>query len=153
MTFILPQSFCCLEALPYFPACPCSYFSTFLLFPLLSLSLVHACYSFTSSPFPFHPASLYLIIFLSLFLSLRFPFLSWEASRNLPFADALHNNLSFLSPTRLLYIIPQKHWSAIHDQNLSRSAWGIWSFSDSYRIQNALPLRYYFTVQLNCRAE
>ncbi len=115
-------------------------FSPFLLFTPVTLS--------PPSPFPYHPASLYLIIFLSLFLSLRFPFLSWEASRNLPFADALHTNLSFLSPTRLLYIIPQKHWSAIHDQNLSRSAWGIWSFSDSYRIQNALPLRYYFTVHV-----
>lgn len=122
----------------------------FLDFPLIPPSLPFSCSLPVTlsppSPFPFHPASLNLIIFLSL----SFPFLSWEASKILPFA---HYNLSFLSQTRLLYIVPQKHWSAIHDQNLSRSAWGMWSLLDSYRIQKALPLRLYFTVQLNCRAE
>lgn len=86
------------------------------------LLLFTASFSFTSLSFPV-PSGSSLSHYLSVSLFLSFPFLSWEASKILTFADALHYNLSFLSQSRLLYIVPQKHWSAIHDQNLSRSTW------------------------------
>lgn len=111
------------------------------------LLLFTAFFSFTSLSFPV-PSGSSLSHYLSVSLFLSFPFLSWEASKILTFADALHYNLSFLSQSRLLYIVPQKHWSAIHDQNLSRSTWGIWSLSDSSWMQNTA-----IEVILHCIAE
>lgn len=99
--------------------------------------------------FLFHFPLLSRSIRLLTSLSLCFPFLSWDASKILTFADALHYNLSFLSQSRLLYIVPQKHWSAIHDQNLSRSTWGIWSLSDSSWMQNtAIEVILYYIAEL-----
>lgn len=118
----------------------------FLNYPLPPQPPFTAFFSFTSLSFPVPSGSSH---YLSVSLFLSFPFLSWEASKIQTFADALHYNLSFLSQSRLLYIVPQKHWSAIHDQNLSRSTWGIWSLSDSSWMQNtAIELILYCIVEL-----